>query len=73
VKPAFRPRLLIVRTRPIAVVGSALQATIDVPTEHAPDVLDKSIRVDAYAKARSAFGAEVRLPQRIHAAPGERG
>jgi hypothetical protein len=42
---------MIVRARPITVVGSALQASIDVPTENARDVLDKQMRVDAYAIA----------------------
>jgi hypothetical protein len=56
---------MIVRARPITVVGSALQASIDVPTENARDVLDKSIRVNAYAIARSAFGAEAQLAQGI--------
>jgi hypothetical protein len=64
--------MMIVRARPIAVVVSALQASIDVPTENARDVLDKSMGVDTYAIARSAFGAEAQLPQRIqNTAPGE--
>jgi hypothetical protein len=49
----------VASTAPIVVMVAAIQAPIDVPTENACYVLQKSVRVKAYAVVGTALGADV--------------